>query len=148
MRRLWSSSLSVLRVDLLGRDDGQVGDLAADLADRAAGLLLDVAARVVEHLLARLLRVHAGVVLGLVRGLARAGDDLVGLLARLTQALAVLVQDLVGLRRVRSAASIDSAIARLRFSSAVWIRGNASLRSKISVTPNASSVQSISPSRA
>src|SRR4051812_18581902 len=47
--------------------------------------------------------------------------------------------------RVRSAASIDSAIARLRFSSASWMRGNASLRSRSSVMPNASSVQIIRP---
>src|SRR3954463_12123419 len=47
--------------------------------------------------------------------------------------------------RVRSAASIDSAIALRRLSSASWMRGNASRRRISSVMPNAISVQIITP---
>src|SRR3954462_369144 len=47
--------------------------------------------------------------------------------------------------RVRSAASIDDSIAIRRLSSASWIGGNANLRSSRIVTPNAISVQIITP---
>src|SRR4051795_4801704 len=47
--------------------------------------------------------------------------------------------------RVRSAASIDSAMALRRLSSASWMRGNASRRRTSSVIPNATSVQIITP---
>ena len=52
--------------------------------------------------------------LGDLGRLARAGDDLVGLRARLAQALAVLGEQLVGLgSRALGACSIDSSIALL-----------------------------------
>ena len=83
--------------DLLGREHGQVGDLAADLVDRATGLGLDVTPGLLEQALAlgaggldRLLLVR-------LAGLARTADDLVGLDARFGEPLAVLGQDLVGL---------------------------------------------------
>src|ERR671921_2067624 len=75
--------------DLLGREDREVGDLGADLLDRAAGLGLDVLARLLEQLLAALLALDDEVGLGLLAGLARAGDDVVRLLAGGGQALAV-----------------------------------------------------------
>ena len=83
---------------LLRGGDGEVGDLAADLGDRAPGLGLDVAAGLLEQLLAAaagLLRRLALVDLG---GLARADDDVVRLRARLAEALAVLLEELPGLR--------------------------------------------------
>ncbi len=74
----------------LGREHGQVGDLAPDLAERALRLRLDLAARALEHLVALL----AGAVLGLgidpVRRPPRARNDVLGLLARLAEAGAVL----------------------------------------------------------
>ena len=51
-RRRWSSSVERLARDLLGRQDGEVGDLVADLLDRAPRLGLDVAARLLQQLLA------------------------------------------------------------------------------------------------
>ena len=83
---------------LLGGGDGEVGDLTADLGDRAPGLGLDVAAGLLEQLLAAaagLLRRLALVDLG---GLAGADDDVVRLRARLAEALAVLLEELPGLR--------------------------------------------------
>ena len=83
--------------------------------------------RVCSIISSRLARASASD-LGLVRlaGLARAGDDLVGLVARLGEPLAVLGEQLLGLGlRVRSAASIDSSIAFWRLSSASAMRGNA-----------------------
>src|SRR5215218_4201698 len=82
---------------LLGGPDGEVGDLLADLLDRAAGLGLDVAAGLLEHLVA--LGLGLGEHLALVRltGLARAGDDVVGLVTRGGQPLAVLLEQLGGL---------------------------------------------------
>ena len=82
---------------LLGGQDREVGDLGADLLDRATGLRLDVLARLLEQLLAALPALDDQVGLGLLARLARAGDDLVGLLARRGQALAVLGQQLVRL---------------------------------------------------
>jgi hypothetical protein len=83
--------------DLLGRENGEVGDLAADLVERPARLELDLAPGVGQHLLARGLGIRLRLVLDPVGRLARAGDDVLGLLARLLQPLAVLVQQLVGL---------------------------------------------------
>src|SRR3954467_13986903 len=48
-------------------------------------------------------------------------------------------------RRMRSAWSIDSSIVMRRLSRASWMRGNASLRRSRIVTPNAISVQIITP---
>ena len=125
---------------------GEVGDLVADLLDRAARLGLDVAARLLQQLLALLARgLLERLSLGGLGRLAGAGDDLVGLRARLGEALAVLGEQLVGLARVRSAVSIDSSIARWRLSSASVMRGQASLRRSRRGAKNASSVQIISP---
>ena len=73
--------------DLLRGEHGEVGDLGADLLDRAARLGLDVArgsARSAPR--GGALRLRDDVGLLLLAGLARAGDDLVGLLARLGRA--------------------------------------------------------------
>src|SRR5215203_5472722 len=75
--------------DLLGREDREVGDLGADLLDRPPRLGLDVTACLLEQLLAPLLADGDGVGLLLLAGLARPRDDVVGLLARGRQALAV-----------------------------------------------------------
>src|ERR671914_620811 len=81
----------------LGGDHGEVGDLLADLVERAARLGLDVAPRRGEQLLALLGRIGLGLVLERVGCLARADDDVLGLLARLPEAGAVLLEQLVGL---------------------------------------------------
>ena len=83
--------------DLLGREDRQVGDLVADLLDRAARLGLDVAPGLLHQLLALDPGLLERLALVDLAGLARAGDDLVGLRARLAQPLAVLGEQLVGL---------------------------------------------------
>ncbi len=131
--------------DLLGREDGEVGDLLADLLQRAPRLRLDVLARGGDQLLA--LRLALGRRLGdrRLRGLAGAGDDVVGLLARLLEPLAVLGEQLVGLLALCSDASMFSRIAFARFSSASAIRGNAVFESTNIVIPNSSRVQIISP---
>src|SRR4051812_23638476 len=73
--------------DLLGREDRQVGDLVADLLDRTPRLGLDLALRRLEHLLALGLAGLERRCLGGVGGLAGAGEDLLGLLAGLREAL-------------------------------------------------------------
>ena len=83
--------------DLLGREHRQVGDLATDLIDRAAGLRLDVTAGLLEQPLALGASRLDRFLLMRLAGLAGAGDDLIGLRARLGQALAVLVEHLLGL---------------------------------------------------
>src|SRR5215210_396908 len=83
--------------DLLGREDREVGDLGTDVLDRPARLRLDVLACLLEQLLAALLALGDRVGLLLLAGLARASDDVVRLLARRREALAVLLQQLVGL---------------------------------------------------
>src|SRR5215210_2207629 len=83
--------------DLLGGRDGQVRDLLAQLVERAASLVLDVATGLREQLLALLDGLRLGLVLEVLTRLARAGDDVLGLLARLAQAGAVLLEQLVGL---------------------------------------------------
>ena len=90
---------------------GQVGDLAADLVDRAARLGLDVAAGLLHHLLAPLGGLGLGVALVDLGRLARAIDDLLGLLAGLGQALAVLGQQLVGLL-ARALGGVDRVLDR------------------------------------
>ena len=92
------------------------------------------------------LAVLGGLGLRRLRRLAGAGDDVLGLLAGLLEPLAVLVEQLVGLLGACArAASIDSAIALARLSSASRIRGKATLLSTHIVNPNTSSVQIISP---
>src|SRR5512132_1933225 len=100
--RLLDKALLVVGVerlarDLLGGQDRQVRDLAADLLDRAARLGLDVVARLLQELLALDLGLRQGLTLADLAGLARAGDDLVGLRARLPQARAVLLEQGGGL---------------------------------------------------
>ena len=97
--------------DLLGREHRQVGDLAADLVDRPAGLGLDVAAGLLEQALALGAGGLDGFLLMRVAGLAGAGDDLIGLRARLGEPLAVLGRAPASASlRSFSAESIDSAI--------------------------------------
>src|ERR1044072_774833 len=87
----------LLARDLLGREDREVGDLVADLLDRAPRLGLDLALGGLEHLLALGLPRLEGGGRGGVGGVAGAFKDLLGLLARLREALAVLREQLVGL---------------------------------------------------
>jgi hypothetical protein len=88
---------------LLGGEDRQVGDLGADLLDRAARLGLDVATRLLEQLLALGPRPLDCLALAHLAGLARAGDDLLGLGARLAQPGAVLLEQRgrIGTRALR-----------------------------------------------
>jgi hypothetical protein len=83
--------------DLLRGEHREVAHLLADLVERAPGLLLDVAPRGLHELLAGALGRGLGLVLVGVSRLARAGDDVVGLLTGLLQPRAVLLEELVGL---------------------------------------------------
>ena len=116
--------------DLLGREHGQVGDLLADLLERALRLGLDVAARRGDQLLALGLAVGGRLRDRVLGRLARPGDDVVRLLARLLEPLAVL-GSAAGRppRAVCSDASMFSRIALARFSSASPIRGKANFES-------------------
>jgi len=78
-------------------------------------------------------------------GLACAGDDVVRLAAGVGEPLAVLGEQAVGLRRVRSEASMESSIACWRLSSASAMRGKASLRSRYMEIPKTTIVQIIRP---
>src|SRR6185436_2728556 len=80
--------------------------------DRAAGLHLDVATGLLEQLLAAAPAVGDGVGLLLLTGLARAGDDVVRLLAGVGQPLAVLLEELVGLD-ARALGRVDRLLDRL-----------------------------------
>src|SRR3712207_4704754 len=82
---------------LLCREHGQVRDLAPDLLQRAPRLRFDVLASRRHELLAPGLAALVGLRDRGLRRLAGAGDDVVGLLAGLLEAEAVLVQQLVGL---------------------------------------------------
>ena len=134
-QRLLDEAAVVLRVerlagDLLGGGDRQVRDLPAELVERAAGLVLDVAARLAS-ISSRCFEASAFVSsLSVLGRLARPRDDVLGLLARLTQPRAVLLEQLVGLLLGPLADSIDSSIAMRRRSSASAIRGKASLLSR------------------
>ena len=144
--RFWSSAVSDLRVTFSVASDGEVGDLVADLLDGAARLGLDVPARLLHHLLALAPGLGEDLVLVRLAGLARAGDDVVGLAARLGEPLAVLLEQLSRPPcAMRSEASIDSSIAFWRLSSASAMRGKASFASTYSEMPKTSSVQIISP---
>ena len=83
--------------DLLRREHGQVGHLPADLLERALRLALDVLARGGDQLLPLGLALGRSLGDGGVGGLARSGHDVLSLLARLLEALAVLGEDRVGL---------------------------------------------------
>src|SRR5258707_1373300 len=83
--------------DLLGRQHGQVGNLAADVRDRALGGDLDFALGALGGLRDQLLAVLLGLLVLGVGGLSRALDDLIGLRPCLLQPLAVLRQQLIGL---------------------------------------------------
>ena len=127
--RFWSASSSDLRVTFSVASTVRSATSRADLLERAPGLGLDVLARRGDQLLALGLAVRGRLGDRRVGGLAGPGDDVVGLLAGLAQALAVLVEQLVGLlARCFSDASMFSRIALARFSSASPIRGNADLR--------------------
>ena len=76
--------------DLLGRQHGEVGDLAADLLQRAPGLGLDVALGRGDQLLALLFAGGGRLGLGRLGRFAGAGHDVVGLLPRLGEPAAVL----------------------------------------------------------
>src|SRR5680860_1206277 len=82
--------------DLLGRQHGQVGDLLADLLQRAPRLGLDVALRGRDQLVAFLLAGRGRLGFRGLRRLAGARHDVVGLLAGLGEAAAVLLEQLVG----------------------------------------------------
>src|SRR6185295_20316044 len=97
--------------DLLGRQDREVGDLVADLLDRTARLGLDVAPGLLEQLLALDLGLLERLALVDLAGLARAGDDLIGLRPRLAQALAVLLEELLGVR-ARALGRVDRVLDR------------------------------------
>ena len=131
--------------DLLGREHGQVGDLAADLIDRAAGLGLDVTAGLLEQALALGAGGLDGLLLMRVAGLAGTGDDLIGLGACLGEALAVLGSTSSASLRSFSAESIESAIDLARASRAAPITGNTHLRRMKKTIPNTTSTQIISP---
>ena len=92
------------------------------------------------------LAVLLGLVLVRLGRLARPLDDLIGLRARLLQALAVFGQQLVGLL----ARALGACRSSLRSTSgacpsASEMRGNASFASRNIVIPNTSSVQIIRP---
>ena len=81
-----------------------------------------------------------------LRRAAGAGDDLVGLAARVGEPLAVLAQQRVRLATaVFSAESIESSIIRWRLSSASAMRGNATFQRTNMVSPKTTSVQIINP---
>src|SRR5215217_5741759 len=96
---------------LLGRHDREVGDLVADLLDRAPGLGVDVAPGLLHELLALQLGLLERLALVDLAGLARAGDDLVGLRPGLAETLAVLLQDLPRLR-ARALGDVDRLLDR------------------------------------
>ncbi len=145
--RFWSSLVERLARDLLGGEHGEVGDLGADLLDRAARLGLDVACASAPSS-PRAWRCASADDLGLrvLAGLARAGDDLVRLRRGPRRAARGTRRGCSSAsRRVCSASSIDSSIARWRLSSASAMRGNASLLRMNIEMPKTSSVQIISP---
>jgi hypothetical protein len=82
---------------LLGRQQGQVGDLPADALERAPGLRLDVAPCGGQKLLALALALLGRLRPGGIGRLPGAGDDVVRLLSRLLEASPVFGQELVGL---------------------------------------------------
>jgi hypothetical protein len=98
--------------DLLGRDHRQVRDLLADLVERPPCLGLDVPPRGSQQLLALLGRVGLGLVGQRVGRLAGAGRDVLGLLARLAESGAILVEQLVGLA-LRAFRVLDRLLDRL-----------------------------------
>ena len=132
--------------DLLGREHRQVGNLATDLVDRAAGLRLDVTTGLLEQPLALGAGGLDGFLLMRLAGLAGAGDDLIGLRAGLGQALAVLVEHLLGVR-AQLLGGVDRVRDRLgaRGPAPAPITGNTYLRSMKKTIPNTTSTQIISP---
>ena len=146
-RRFWSSSVSDLARDLLGRQDREVGDLAADLLDRAARLGLDVLARLLEQLLA----------LACAPGPASRARTPRRSCARAATMSSACARASLSRSRYSASSSSASVLGLLgrrrstprsicaRLSSASSIAGNANLLRTKSVTTKASSVQIISP---
>ena len=114
-------------------------------SQRAPRLGLDVALGGRDQLLALLLARGGRLGLGRLGRLAGAGHDVVGLLARLGEPLAVLVEQLVGLLALPFGRLDRLAIVFARLSSASWIFGKATLLSTHIVKRKRTSVQIIRP---
>ncbi len=110
--RFWSASSSVLRVTFSVAMIVRSATSRRMSSQRPLGRRLDVALGTLGGLGDDLLAVLLGLVLVRLGGLARALHDLVGLRARLLQALAVFGEQLLGLR-ARALGRVDRLFDRL-----------------------------------